>query len=279
MCVFFETFYFISKLQNKFNRKIIEAQCNENDFYIKRNIKKNIKVLEKFFIDDENEGIYKKIQQRLMQNGNPFNLNVISYIFIKTFISITFFLIGSFGYKNVFIALIFGALGFFIIDFQYYFKNKKENKIILKDLPDIVDILEIQTFANVDLGIALGEVYDVPKSKRLQEAFQRLSAEISLTKNYEKALDKFLENFNLQELTSFIFAIKQAITTGKSKKMLCNQSDVLNEKNIFDIQGKTKKIDSTVMSLGFLILSGTVLMILYAFATLFKTNLHNIFGY
>lgn len=166
---------------------------------------------------------------------------------------------------------------FFSIDIIYYFSNLDDNKKILNDLPDICDILNVQTTAGVGLGTALCEVYDIPKCKRFKKALIELAAQINITKNPADAIDRFVSRFNLIELKSFALSIKQALQTGKSKDILNKQSDILKANNIFRIQERTKKIDSQLALIAVIIFFGVILFVVYSFSIQLNENLINIF--
>lgn len=252
------TYHLISKIYKRINKDIIEAQGIANKYSFKNFDKV-------FYRKNKYKNLYEKIESNLKKHGNPYNLTPVTYLGTKIGLSVLFFLASSFSKRNIIITIGISVLAYFAIDIIYYYRNKEDNKKILQDIPDICDVLEIQSYAGLDLGIALTEVYDITKCERLRDAFIKLSAEWTLTKDYEKVLDKFQENFNLPELDRFILAVKQSVKTGKCQDILNNQSEVLKQDNIFAIQEQTKKVNETLMKIGFLIFVGTALVVFFSF--------------
>ncbi|MCX7884657.1 MAG: type II secretion system F family protein [Caloramator sp.] len=270
--MFFQIFYLIKFIFIRLNRKIDEASCKK---FIS---KEKLKNFEKYiYSNEERKKILLNTQNKLNILGNPLKLTSIKFYAIKIALALFFFLLSCFAKRPFYISLLIIIIAFFLIDIIYYFSNLDDNKKILYDLPDICDILNVQTSAGVGLGTALCEVYDIPKCKRLKNALIELAAQINITKNPADAMDRFVSKFNLIELKSFAFSIKQALQTGKSKDILNKQSDILKANNIFRIQERTKKIDSQLALIAVIIFFGVILFVVYSFSIQLNENLINIF--
>lgn len=266
-------FIIYEKIVNFSNKKFLEARCEDN---IKiSNIKLNS--LYKYVENDKTKSHLDKIEDKLIKSGNPLNLTPLKYYIIKFGFTFLVALLSVFKW-NLFFVAIFVVIAYFSLDVIHWYSNEDDMKNIRKDLPDLCDILDVQTSANVSLGIALTEIYDIPRSKRLKKDLVELAAEINLSKNPEKALDNFTNKYDLIEMDSFIQAIKQSLITGKSKEILNNLSESLKENNIFRVQEETRSMDIKVGLIISLIFSGMALLIVLSFANQLNDSLHSIFG-
>lgn len=276
ICLFFIVYIIAREIYKLFNKKIIEAQNKYNVTKLQmKKIEKN------FYKNEKYKGIFEKTEIKLKKQGNPLKLTPISYYALKFGLTAICLIVTiKFRSDNVlnFIKGIGISVGaYFVIDAIYYFSNKDDKEKILADLPDICDVLDIQTSAGVNLGLALTEVYDIAKLKRFKGSLIKLAAEINITKNPERALDNFLSEYDLLELESFGLAIKQAIKTGKTKEILGNQSEVLKQNNIFAIQRETKKLITYMMVVGILIFCATISIVTFSFGMQISDSLNGIF--
>lgn len=144
--------------------------------------------------------------------------------------------------SNLFLAIVLGFLGFYLIDLIIFLNNSSEMKKIKVQLTDVYDFLNIQTSAGVFIGSALTESYLIVKNKRLKRALAELCAEINLTKDINLALDKFQRNFKSVEIETFTLTIKQSLRTGKIEQALNDLSNSQKEANLIIIQEQTESI-------------------------------------
>jgi len=270
VCICVAMIVIYKEIYKKLDKKIEEAQ-------LKRDRKKeSIRRLEEYLYSNEKYlSYFQKLGKKIDKQGNPFNLTPVIYCFIKIAMAITLFILSSSSKNNFLLTIGLTVTGYFALDAIYYLSNKDDESKILVDLPDICDILDIQTAANVQLGLALTEVYDIPKSKRFRNALMELAAEINLTKKPETALDNFNKCFNVVELESFILSIKQALITGKSKEIIANNSEVLKENNIFNIQKKTRYLTQYLILIGLMLFIGACALIIFSFVNQVQFNLNN----
>lgn len=249
------SYFLILKINTIFSKNILIARgelgkrkSNRSATYIKQNI------LEKDYLFN----ILEKKKKKIKRQGNPYKLTLTSYYLFKIVpaISVAILLITLRMVDLTSLAIVIFVYN--LIDLLYYLANKQENIKIRKDLPNIYDILDIQSFAGINIGIALTEVFAMAESKRLKEDLMELSAEINLTKNVEQSLDKFIEKYDLIELESFVLGVKQSLESGRNREIFANQSEILKENNLLDISEKTKQINIWIGLVGFLIFIGVL---------------------
>lgn len=259
MFLFYLTFDLIAK---RMSRKIEEAICSKE---VKHS---TIKSIEKMLIKKEkHKGRLEKTEIKLKKLGNPLKLTPIRYYAIKYGFPIILVIVGTLTGGNKFVIFYTSIFAMFLLDWVHRYNYKKVKKQIRRDLPDIYEILDIQTSAGAHIGHALTEIYDVPKCKRFRDDLQELAAEINLTKNIERAVDNFMDKYDYNEIDSFGLAIKQSLKTGKTKEMLENQGEYLKNNNILSIQEETKQISKRVGLIVLMLLAGGLLLLFYAFFT------------
>lgn len=272
MSIFSIIYIVVEKINKRFNKKIEEAQYKESTKY------QSIRRLETYIKNKkEYKSHYEKIQIKLKKMGNPLKLTPVTYYISKVGLTLIVLIFGAFSKNNIVIVIGIAVFGYFFVDILYYLSNQDDNKKIIKELPDICDTLDIQTAANVQLGVALTEIYDIPSNKRLKKDLSELAAEINLTKNPEQALDNIIDKYDLVEMDVVILAIKQSLISGKSREILNNQSEMLGENNIFMIQEETGKLDLRLLFIATMLFAGGVAMIVFSFSVQIQENLRNIF--
>lgn len=265
----------VKEIFKKFNKRIEEAQCKTvNKAKLLDTIENNVYKKEQY------KNYFEKTKHKLLKCGNPLNLTPLTYLILKIVCFLFAFLLTFYNGYNILFILIISVSAFFIVDLLQYLSNDDDRKKIVRDLPDIADVINIQSIAGVSIGLSLTEIYDISKIKRLRKDLSELAAEINITKNIEKSLDKFIEKYEgFYELEAFITSLKQAIQTGKSKDILRNQSLMLKESNLTNVENETKQIDNVVvMVVTFLLLLGAVLIIIYSFKAQITDSLFQMFN-
>lgn len=272
--IFINAQFLVRKINSVVNKNISEARGEESKYGIKKQIYKiEIKALKK----DKILSILEKKKRKMIQQGNPMNLSVyVFYMFKITPVIVVALFFISVGVYNI-PALLVLIIIYNAIDLLYYFSNLDDNKRIIQDLPNIYDVLNIQSTAGVNIGMALTEVFEAAKSKRFKATLMTLSAEINLTKSIEKALDNFNDKFNLMEIDSFVLAIKQSIKSGRCRELLSNQSEIMKENNLLEMSEKTKEINVWIMIVGVLMFIGISAIIILSFKDQIGSSLNNIF--
>ena len=125
----------------------------------------------------------------------------------------------------------FGLIGFFIgyllPEFWLGRKIKSRQKVILKMIPDTLDLLTISVRAGLGFDAALAKVVEKLPGP-LTDEFRRALAEVRVGKARREALRDMVPRTNVQPLSNFIGAIIQAETLGVSiSKVLQVQSEQL----------------------------------------------------
>jgi tight adherence protein C len=174
-------------------------------------------------------------EKRLAMAGNPGDLKLTDWMGVKMLVAIsmgvTLFLLfglvmgGLVG--GVFIGLIGLGIGYLVPEFWLGGRIKARQKVILKMIPDTLDLLTISVRAGLGFDAALAKVVEkLPGA--LTDEFRRALAEVRVGKARRDALRDMIPRTNVQPLSNFIGAIIQAETLGVSiSKVLQVQSEQL----------------------------------------------------
>ena len=174
-------------------------------------------------------------EKRLALAGNPGDLRLTDWMGVKMLVGIgtgvvLFLLFGVLSgglVQGAFFGLIGFFIGYLLPEFWLGRKIKSRQKIILKMIPDTLDLLTISVRAGLGFDAALAKVVEkIPGP--LSEEFRRALAEVRVGKARRDALRDMIPRTNVQPLSNFIGAIIQAEQLGVSiSKVLQVQSEQL----------------------------------------------------
>jgi tight adherence protein C len=174
-------------------------------------------------------------EKRLAMAGNPGDLRVTDWMGVKILVGIAtgaimFLLFGLLVAgltAGVFLGMLGFGIGFLLPEFWLRNKIKARQKIILKMIPDTLDLLTISVRAGLGFDAALAKVVEKLPGP-LTDEFRRALAEVRVGKARRDALRDMVPRTNVAPLSAFIGAIIQAEQLGVSiSKVLQVQSDQL----------------------------------------------------
>jgi tight adherence protein C len=173
-------------------------------------------------------------EKRLAMAGNPGELKLTDWMGVKLLVAIStgvilfllFALVGSVG-PGIMLALVGVGIGYLVPEFWLGGKIKARQKLILRMIPDTLDLLTISVRAGLGFDAALAKVVEKLPGP-LTDEFRRALAEVRVGKARRDALRDMIPRTNVQPLSNFIGAIIQAETLGVSiSKVLQVQSEQL----------------------------------------------------
>jgi tight adherence protein C len=174
-------------------------------------------------------------EKRLAMAGNPGDLKLTDWMGVKVLVAISvgattfllFALLAGNVVSGMFLGLVFGGMGFLIPEFWLGGRIKARQKLILRMIPDTLDLLTISVRAGLGFDAALAKVVEKLPGP-LTDEFRRALAEVRVGKARRDALRDMIPRTNVQPLSNFIGAIIQAETLGVSiSKVLQVQSEQL----------------------------------------------------
>jgi tight adherence protein C len=176
------------------------------------------------------------MEKRLALAGNPGDLRVADWLGVKMLVAVLtavvlFLILSLTTHAGVVGALLFGILGailgHLLPEFWIGRRIKSRQKIILKSIPDTLDLLTISVRAGLGFDAALAKVVEKLPGP-LSDEFRRALAEVRVGKTRRDALRDIVPRTRVQPLSNFIGAIIQAEQLGVSiSKVLQVQSEQL----------------------------------------------------
>ncbi len=174
-------------------------------------------------------------ERRLALAGNPGDLRLTDWIGVKILVGIAtggliFVLFGLLAgglISGLLLGLIGIGIGYLVPEFWLGGRIKARQKLILKMIPDTLDLLTISVRAGLGFDAALAKVVEKLPGP-LSDEFRRALAEVRVGKARRDALRDMVPRTNVQPLSNFIGAIIQAEQLGVSiSKVLQVQSEQL----------------------------------------------------
>ncbi|MEQ8175151.1 MAG: type II secretion system F family protein [Syntrophomonadaceae bacterium] len=163
------------------------------------------------FMRSETRSMY---EEKLMNAGYPMGLNVDSFLALKYIIFVLTLVLGIIS-RNI---LIFGALGAFgLLIPNFFLKSSEKNRktLILKSLPDVLDLLSVSVEAGLGFDQAIQKVTEKTRGP-LSEEFEKTLQEINMGKQRREALRDMANRIDVDDVTVFLSSIIQADQLGVS---------------------------------------------------------------
>jgi tight adherence protein C len=177
----------------------------------------------------------ESMEKRLSLAGNPGDMRIADWLGVKALVAggtgVVLFLLGQLLGGDTALAIIVAVvglgIGYILPEFWLGRRISGRQKIILKMIPDALDLLTISVRAGLGFDAALAKVVEKLPGP-LSDEFRRALAEVRVGKARRDALRDMIPRTNVQPLSNFIGAIIQAETLGVSiSKVLQIQSEQL----------------------------------------------------
>lgn len=153
-------------------------------------------------------------QKKLVAAGIPYSLDAEGLVVLKYALMSVLALAGLFM-GNVTTAVVLGLMGYLLPDIMLNaWKNERQNRI-LKDLPDILDMLSVSVEAGLGFDAALQKVVEKIRGP-LSDEFQQALNEIKLGKPRREALKDLAARVEVDDVSTFISSLIQADQLGVS---------------------------------------------------------------
>lgn len=153
-------------------------------------------------------------EQKLIAAGRPGNMTVETFLVCKYLVLILFIILGLLLHNLVYFIL-FLFLGLFLPDFYLKSQERKRKDLMLKSLPDVLDLLSVSVEAGLSFDAALQKVVD-KTSGPLTDEFDKTLQELNLGKARREALRDMAERIGIDEVSTFLGSVIQADQLGVS---------------------------------------------------------------
>lgn len=194
-----------------------------------------------------------KLEKQLKSSGLP--LTVQEYNFIKGLLFLLFLVGGVLVLMLLRIELLYRALIFIVMLCIPVYgmliflrsKVKSHKEAIVRDLPDVMDLLVVSVEAGLGMDAAIIRQYSKNKSAVLMELNNAIR-EVQMGVPRKTALKEMADRCDVKQLSAFVTALLQAEQLGVSvKNVLETQSERLRVERKQMIQAKTAKAPVKIM--------------------------------
>ncbi len=183
-------------------------------------------------------GNKEKVQYRLSRAGNPKYLGESTAHFYASKLILAAFL-ALFAGETEISRIVYGFLGFMVPDGLIWLGGKKRQNDIKEQLPEMIDFLKKSLAGEAKMPETLAALSQKVSSP-LKEEVMRLGAYYNMTYNLDEALNDFAKRIKLEEVDNLVLALKQAEETGRVKKILVQQADMLKKRLYFEQKKSTQ---------------------------------------
>lgn len=167
-----------------------------------------------------------KIDQRLMSAGKPMiGSQFLAFKFLTTLLFPLLAYTIFFNTKPSLIGIAF-AIGFLFPDFWLNNILAKRQKQILKDLPSVIELMNICVCSGLDFMVAVSRVTREFRPSPVRDELNIMMREIQMGSTRRDALRNLAKRINTSEVTSFVLTLLQADRMGTPiGKILKSQAD------------------------------------------------------
>lgn len=116
---------------------------------------------------------------------------------------------------------------------------RRRQSMIQRDLPQFIDLLRVHLATGLNIQQSL-QVISERMSGPMQEELVRLCAEIEIHGDYHEAFTRFAKRVGLQEVETFVEALRHGWDSGVVLDVFENQAEVIRAIRRFHITKRTK---------------------------------------
>ena len=214
----------------------------------------------------------EKIRTQLVQAGNPYNMQAAEFTALRLIAAamlgavsggLSFFVLDLNPMQKILFPLVAVALGYLLPVFWLGRKMKQRKKVILKTLPDAIDLMTISVEAGLAFDGAMQRVAE-KWNNALSLEFQRAISEMRVGKAKRDALKEIVARTAVPDLSTFVASIIQADQLGVSiSKVLRIQSEQMRIRRRQRAEEQAHKAPILMMiPMVFLIFPATYIVIL-----------------
>jgi tight adherence protein C len=157
---------------------------------------------------------FKNLKPKLMSAGEP--LNASQLLALKFLLTIFLPIIVFIGFKSTQPGLLIFSmfLGYFLPDYWLAQRRKKRRSAVLKDLPHVIDLLNICVGAGLDFMVAVNRVIHEFRPCVIVDELKIMAREIQMGSSRRDALKNIAKRINSPEVISFVRTLLQADRMG-----------------------------------------------------------------
>lgn len=219
---------------------------------------------------------FAKTQEQIDKTGNILNLNPLTYVGLKSILSVVFFI--TLLKRGLVLAVIGAIVAFFFIDIYQLMRKKNEINLIRLDLADVYNLIRFKVRAGSQIGAALAVAYTAARrSPRFKKELIKLAANINMTKRVETPLKGLKNKFDYPEIDKFVEAIEQSLETGLIEGSIEGKVEQVQQKNNAYIETEIEKIESKILPIGYLVVMGVIFLVFLSVFMILSNSVNGIF--
>ena len=233
-CIFFLFFTFINRIlmEQRLMRKNIKVRRAKREYTFVK------KILKSF--DSE------KLQLRFLHSGNIMGISTVETYFVyKVLFTVLGLILGLRLYQpdspssSIFLIVLFGGLGYYLVDFILYQGKRRRTKSIKEQLPMFLVSFDNYTKA----GLLFEDILDImPKliSGDLQKELIRFNVSYSLSKDFEGCIKEFTKRLGIVEADELELKMRQCYYSGIYDDVLTNEKELIERKIVNDMRKESQ---------------------------------------
>ncbi|MGA7733348.1 MAG: type II secretion system F family protein [Chloroflexia bacterium] len=213
----------------------------------------------------------EKVRQQLVLAGNPYNMGTSEFMGARMMAMVMLggaafglsILMGAEPMGMLLYPTVMALVGYLLPVFWLRGRIKKRQKVILKTLPDAIDLMTISVEAGLAFDGAMQRVAE-KWNNALSWEFQRALSEMRVGKSKREALHELVQRTGVPDLSTFVASIVQADQLGVSiSKVLRIQSEQMRIRRRQRAEEQAHKAPILMMiPMVFLIFPATYIVIL-----------------
>ena len=182
------------------------------------------------------------------------------------------------NYSSMFMAILFGAVGYLLIDIYIAINKKSRDSEICEDLLNVTNSIALELSSYVPLNESLKYQYQNCKNKDFRQAIMMFATNYQLSElNVEDAINDLNKRFDILEVDMFCNTMRQYLKIGNIVELLENLSSVLRYKYMDKLKEKTREKVLYITFGVILALTNIILITFYPLFVSIENNFNQIF--
>lgn len=161
-----------------------------------------------------------KTESLIQRSGNPWNLNVYEFHYLKVILALVGALFGfivGFGMKDAlsFIPHVVWVIGFAVFGYftplmSYSSEASDRDDAFIRELPAALDLLIVSVHSGQSFQSAVRECVPLMRPGTVKETFQKLNISLASGKSLHQALDEFADTAPNDGIKTFVRSLQEA---------------------------------------------------------------------
>ncbi len=211
---------------------------------------------------------YNELTDFLLRNGASEHfgdwISPASYLMLRIGMAL---LLGILGMSQHLLLLPVGFIGGYLLPQLLILEmNRDDNSKMSEQIATVYNTLQIQTEAGIELVEAATNMAEALPDGRLAHAFEQLSAEVSLSRDFEAGIEHFNKKFDNEFIDALCVIMQQGAKTGRTQDLMRDISAQIADMQAANLASRKEKIDRFVTFAIMALMVCGMAIVIYAFA-------------